>query len=86
MHINPQVQFAPLAAVVSAMLFHFPLAFTHHFDASAIHQEMQATLLFLYRDADLQVFLPAGKRTEVGNGSVKSSQAQHAFNHTCGLP
>ena len=48
--------------------------------------EVSEALRLLHRDAHLQVFLPAGKRAEVGNGPVKSSQAQHAFDHACGLP
>ncbi len=40
LRIYAQMQFAPLAAVVSAMLFHLSLAFTHHLDAGAIDQEM----------------------------------------------
>jgi len=46
---------------------------------------MQTTLLLLYRDANLQVYLPAGKRAEVGNSPVESNRAKQAFDHACRL-
>ena len=37
--VNAKVDLAPLATVVGAMLFSFPLAFAQHFDSRAVDQE-----------------------------------------------
>lgn len=40
--VNPQVDLAPLATIIGPMFLPLPLAFTEHFDASAVDQKMHA--------------------------------------------
>ncbi len=53
MSIYAQMWLASLTVAVRGMFFHPPFAFAHHLDAGAVDQEMQTTLLLLYRDVHL---------------------------------
>lgn len=69
--VNPQVHLTPLPAVVGAMLLGFPLTLTEHFDARAIHQQMQYIVLAAMGDDSLQVLLAPRARAEIRNRPIQ---------------
>lgn len=65
LRIDPQVHLAPLAAVLRAMFFRFPLAFAQHLDTGTANQQVQPRLGRTTRNDNLQMLLPPADRTGV---------------------
>ena len=74
--INAEMDLAPLAAVIGAMLLRLPFAFAQHLDAGAIDQQVQAGRGGHNFNGDAQCLLPPTHGAVVGDGPVQACQLQ----------
>jgi hypothetical protein len=83
--VNARVDFAPLAAVISPMLLSLLLAFTQHFVAGAVDQEVQSRCCRLRADRHRKMLLAQANGAEVGHLSVQASELEQALRNAYGL-
>ena len=79
--INTEMDFAPLAAVVSAVLFGLPFTVAQHLDAGAVDQQVQAGRGRHDFGSDTQCLLPAAHGAVIRNRSIQTCQPKQALRH-----
>ena len=84
--IHGQMDLAPLAAALHAVLARLPFAITEELYPGTVHQQVQGAIGAPIRDLDSQSFLPPTQGRIVGHGPVQVCQLQQAGHHPGRLP
>lgn len=71
--VHGQMDLAPLASALDAMLAHLPFAITEKLDACAVHEQVQGAIGAPIGDLDGEGLLPSAQGGVVGHGPVQSA-------------
>ena len=85
LRIDPEVHFAPCAAVLGPVLLALAFAFTQKFDACAVDQQVDRLRAGAVLQRDLQSLLATADGAEVRYGPVQLGQLEQALHHAKGL-
>jgi len=79
--VHGQMDLAPLASALDAVLSGLPRTIAKEFDPSAVHQQVEGAIGSAIRDLDSQGLLPAAKGGKVRHRPVQSRKPEQAGHH-----
>ena len=84
--IHGQMDLAPSASALNAVLARLPFAIAEELDAGAVHAQVQRAIGATIRDLDGERLLPSAQGRVVRHGPIQVCQLQQAGHHPGRLP